>query len=90
MRLKTQDGIHAVEQQHTGKEDSVVMYIPATPYTAINAAYVEKQRESFLAGIAPPDFPKTQGEAHYAGVGRADDIESAIGKRAMGFAIEVA
>ncbi|KAM5544876.1 hypothetical protein V8D89_001774 [Ganoderma adspersum] len=84
------DGIHAVEQQHTGKEDSVVMYIPATPYTAINAAYVAKQRESFLAGIAPPDFPKTQGEASYAGVGRADDIESAMGKRAMGFAIEVA
>ena len=66
-----------------------MMYIPATPYTAINAAYIEKQRESFLAGRAPPDFPATQGEAQYVGVGHADDIEGPIGKRAMGFAIEV-
>ncbi|KAI1792082.1 hypothetical protein LXA43DRAFT_888111 [Ganoderma leucocontextum] len=83
------DGIHAVEQQHTGKEDSVVMYIAATPYTAANAAYIEKQRESFLAGRAPPDFPATQGEAQYVGVGHADDIEGPIGKRAMGLPIEV-
>ena len=82
--------IHAVEKQHTGREDSTVMYIPAMPYTPINAAYVQKQKESFLRGIAPPDFPTNRGEINHVGVGRVDDIEHAIGKRAMGFAIEVA
>ena len=85
-----QDVIHAVEKQHVGKEDSTVMYIPAMPYTAINAAYIEKQKKSFLEGVAPPDFPRNLGEAQCVGVGNADDIESPIGRRAMGFAIEVA
>ena len=67
-----------------------MMYIPAMPYTAINAAYIEKQRESFLEGVAPPDFPRNSGEAQCIGVGKADDIEDPIGKRAMGFTIEVA
>ncbi|EJF64698.1 hypothetical protein DICSQDRAFT_99988 [Dichomitus squalens LYAD-421 SS1] len=84
------DVIHAVEKHHTGKEDSTVMYIPAMPYTAVNAAYIEKQKESFLQGVAPPDFPRNKGEAECVGVGKADDIENPIGKRAMGFAIEVA
>ena len=85
-----QDVIHAVEKQHVGKEDSTVMYIPAMPYTAINAAYVEKQKKSFLEGVAPPDFPRNLGEAQCVGVGSADDIQSHIGRRAMGFAIKVA
>ncbi|PIL29830.1 hypothetical protein GSI_08037 [Ganoderma sinense ZZ0214-1] len=84
------DVIHAVEKQHVGKEDSTVMYIPAMPYTAINAAYIEKQKKSFLEGVAPPDFPRNLGEAQCVGVGNADDIQSPIGRRAMGFAIEVA
>ena len=85
-----QDVIHAVEKQHAGKEDSTVMYIPAMPYTAINAAYIEKQKESFLKGIAPPDFPVNSGEGSCVGVAKADDIADPIGKRAMGFAIQVA
>ena len=89
-RRALQDVIHAVEKEHVGKEDSTVMYIPAMPYTPTNAAYVEKQRESFLQGIAPPDFPTNKGEGNCVGVGKADDIVDPIGKRAMGFAIEVA
>ncbi|KAH9847534.1 DUF1479-domain-containing protein [Lenzites betulinus] len=84
------DVVHAVEQEHVGKADSTVMYIPAVPYTPTNAAYVQKQRESFLQGVAPPDFPATKGEAHCAGVGKAEDIDNPAGKRAMGFTIEVA
>ncbi|KAI0775032.1 DUF1479-domain-containing protein [Trametes elegans] len=84
------DVVHAVERTHNGKGDSAVMYIPAVPYTPANAAYIERQRESFLQGIAPPDFPVTKGEIHCVGIGKADDIESPIGKKAMGFAIEVA
>ncbi|CCM02223.1 uncharacterized protein FIBRA_04303 [Fibroporia radiculosa] len=84
------DVVHAVEKEHTGTGDSAVMYIPAVPFTPQNAAYVARQKENFVKGIAPPDFPATNGEGSYAGVGRPEDIESPIGKRAMGFAIEVA
>ena len=66
-----------------------VMYIPAVPYTPQNAAYVERQRESFIAGIPPPDFPRTQGEHTFVGVAKPEDIESPVGKKAMGFAITV-
>ncbi|TFK91415.1 DUF1479-domain-containing protein [Polyporus arcularius HHB13444] len=83
------DVIHAVEKQHVGKEDSTVMYIPAMPYTPINAAYVERQKESFLKGIAPPDFPTNKGEINCVGVGLVYDIVDPIGKQAMGFAVEV-
>ncbi|KAH9945206.1 uncharacterized protein BXZ73DRAFT_86740 [Epithele typhae] len=84
------DVIHAVEKEHAGKEDSTVMYIPAMPHTAINAAYVQKQKESFLTGVAPPDFPRNKGEGDCIGVGKEDDIQDPVGKRAMGFAISVA
>ena len=66
------------------------MYIPAVPYTAQNAAYVERQRESFLTGASPPDFPRTKGEDSFVGVAGPQDIASPIGKKAMGFAVEVA
>ena len=67
-----------------------VMYIPAVPLTPMNADYVRRQKERFVQGLPPPDFPPGKGEAEYAGVGRPEDIESPVGKRAMGLAIEVA
>ncbi|KAJ3490842.1 hypothetical protein NLI96_g1126 [Meripilus lineatus] len=84
------DLIHAVEVEHTGKEDSCVMYIPAVPYTSQNAAYVERQKDSFLKGVPPPDFPAWKGEHGFTGVGTTEDITSPIGKKAMGLAVEVA
>ncbi|THH30269.1 hypothetical protein EUX98_g3936 [Antrodiella citrinella] len=84
------DVVHAVEIEHIGKEDSCVMYIPAVPYTPQNAAYVERQKASFLAGIPPPDFPRGKGETEFVGFAKPDDIESSVGKKAMGFAITVA
>ncbi|OSX58833.1 hypothetical protein POSPLADRAFT_1184529 [Postia placenta MAD-698-R-SB12] len=84
------DVVHAVEKEHTGKGDSAVMYIPAVPLTPQNAAYVSRQKENFVKGIPPPDFPPGHGEGDYAGVGRPDDLNSPVGKRAMGFSIEVA
>lgn len=66
------------------------MYIPAVPMTPQNVAYIARQRESFLKGLAPPDFPPTKGEYGNAGLGQPDDIETPIGKVAMGFAVEVA
>ncbi|KZT07579.1 DUF1479-domain-containing protein [Laetiporus sulphureus 93-53] len=83
------DVVHAVEKEHIGNGDSAVMYIPAVPLTPQNAAYVERQKERFVQGLPPPDFPPGKGEIDYAGVGRPEDIESPVGKRAMGFAIQV-
>ena len=67
-----------------------VMYIPAVPHTPANAAYVARQRESFLRGVPPPDFPVWAGEAGFAGLGTPADIAGAAGRRAMGFAVEAA
>ncbi|KAH9917026.1 uncharacterized protein B0H18DRAFT_47152 [Fomitopsis serialis] len=83
------DVVHAVEKEHVGTGDSAVLYIPALPLTPMNADYVRRQKESFLQGVPPPDFPPSNGESKHVGVGRPEDIESPIGKRAMGLAIEV-
>ncbi|KZT20479.1 DUF1479-domain-containing protein [Neolentinus lepideus HHB14362 ss-1] len=84
------DVVHSVEQEHTGQEDSIVMYIPAVPCTPRNTAYVERQQESFLQGVPPPDYPREEGETNYRGVARVEDIVGAIGRRAMGFPVAVA
>ncbi|KAL0567767.1 hypothetical protein V5O48_014226 [Marasmius crinis-equi] len=85
------DVVHAVEPEHLGTIDSAVMYIPAVPSTPMNQAYVEKQRETFLKGVTPPDFPRVPvNEADLVGIGKADDILSPMGRRAMGFPISVA
>jgi len=84
------DLIHAVETEHKGEEDSSVMYIPAVPYTPSNAAYIAKQKESFLQGVPPPDYPFTGSESGFTGVGTVEDIDNLIGRKAMGFAVEMA
>ncbi|KAF8071601.1 hypothetical protein FPV67DRAFT_1622090 [Lyophyllum atratum] len=84
------DVVHSVEQEHTGTGDSAVMYIPAVPLTPNNQSYVERQKETFLAGQRPPDFPKGPTEDNFIGIGRADDIVAPIGRRAMGLPISVA
>jgi hypothetical protein len=96
------DVVHSVEREHTGLEDSaglfcsflllttlmldVVMYIPAVPLTPQNEKYVERQKETFLKGLSPPDFPRAGGESEFVGVGGVADILTAVGRRAMGFA----
>jgi len=84
------DVIHSVEQEHTGEGDSAVMYIPAVPLTPQNQSYIEKQREAFLQGKRPPDFPQGKGEDQFIGVASAEDISVPLGRRAMGLPIAVA
>ncbi|KAF9045976.1 DUF1479-domain-containing protein [Hymenopellis radicata] len=85
------DMVHSVEQEHTGSGDSAVMYIPAVPLTPMNKAYIERQRESFVQGVRPPDFPDTtKDEKDFIGTGRVEDITNLLGKQAMGFPITVA
>ncbi|CAK5269425.1 unnamed protein product [Mycena citricolor] len=81
------DVVHAVEEEHTGAEDSAVMYIPAVPLTPVNASYIEKQRVSFAAGIPPPDYPVATTGVDFVGLATEADIVESEGRRAMGLPI---
>ncbi|OJJ98613.1 hypothetical protein ASPACDRAFT_121159 [Aspergillus aculeatus ATCC 16872] len=61
------DTIHSVDKVHQGRGDSSVLYIPACPVTEANAQYVRRQREDFLNGVPPPDFPGGKGESEHIG-----------------------
>ncbi|CAF4851412.1 unnamed protein product, partial [Rotaria socialis] len=51
------DTMHAVDSIHRGQSDSSVFYIPAVPLCEMNVKYLAQQRDAFLQGIPPPDFP---------------------------------
>lgn len=61
-----------------------VMYIPAVPLTPQNLSYLSRQKESFLRGIPPPDFPKGAGEGSFVGEGKETDVAGEAARRAMG------
>ncbi|KAL4908636.1 hypothetical protein BDW74DRAFT_102303 [Aspergillus multicolor] len=67
------DTIHSVDKIHNGLGDSSVMYIPSCPLTEANAEYVRRQREDFVNGVPPPDFPSGKGESQH--IGRATEAE---------------
>ncbi len=67
MELIGSVAIHAVDKSHAGKGDSSVMYIPVCPTTELNAAYVARQRATFLSGHPAPDFPGGIGESEHIG-----------------------
>ncbi|GMF79067.1 unnamed protein product [Aspergillus oryzae] len=63
------------------------MYIPACPVTEANANYVKRQRNDFLEGVPPPDFPGGKGESEH--LGRATEAglrksTSQLGLRSLG------
>ncbi|KAF5367135.1 hypothetical protein D9758_003872 [Tetrapyrgos nigripes] len=76
------DVVHSVEEEHTGTEDSAAM--PACP---LNEAYVQRQKECFLQGIRPPDFP--QGTEKFSGTGKPENLLSPMGIKAMGLPVVV-
>ncbi|KAJ6596182.1 hypothetical protein DFH09DRAFT_1134322 [Mycena vulgaris] len=77
------DVVHSVEQEHTGSEDSAGVPGPA------NARYVARQKEEFLKGLPPPDFPVTIAGVGFIGLGKDQDVEGP-GRKAMGLPISVA
>lgn len=66
------------------------MYIPAVPWTPKNADYLQRQKECFLKGDVPPDYPKGDTEANFKGVGKEEDIVGLLGREAMGLSGQVA
>ncbi|KAJ7511697.1 hypothetical protein B0H11DRAFT_711832 [Mycena galericulata] len=84
------DVVHSVEQEHTGTEDSAVMYIPAVPLTPANTKYIERQRDQFLKGLPPPDFSVAVTDAGLIGLAKDEDVHEPLGRKAMGLPISVA
>jgi hypothetical protein len=66
------------------------MYIPAVPLTPANARYVEAQKEHFLKGVPPPDFPVATTGVGLVGLASDEDVEEPLGRKAMGLPISVA
>ncbi|KAK0611218.1 hypothetical protein B0T14DRAFT_440496 [Immersiella caudata] len=81
------DAIHAVDQQHNGRSDSSVLYIPVCPTTEASAQYVARQRDAFLQGTPAPDFPGGRGESEHVGRPTAKHVKrygNPIGVQSMG------
>ncbi|KAF3902359.1 hypothetical protein AA313_de0208805 [Arthrobotrys entomopaga] len=77
------DTIHAVDPVHNGTEDASVFYIPVVPKCPLNERYIQKQKETFLVGYPPPDFPGGNGEQYHEGRPGAEIIEKVGGQAAM-------
>jgi Protein of unknown function (DUF1479) len=78
------DAIHAVESVHEGKNQAIVMYIPSVPLCDMNVDYIRAQREAFLEGIPPPDFPGGIGESKHVGKGQGCEIKGNTARAAFG------
>jgi hypothetical protein len=73
-----------VEGHHHGTNPSSVFYIPSVPLTLPNIEYIRDQRQSFLAGIPPPDFPGGKGESEFVGRAGPAAVLTKEGRQAMG------
>jgi hypothetical protein len=78
-----QDVIHAVEDQHTGRGYSNVIYIGAAPWCAKNEAFAAQQAHAFLTGHSSPDFAPENYELSFEGRATPADL-SDLGCKQMG------
>jgi hypothetical protein len=76
------DVIHAVEDHHTGKGYSNVVYVGSTPYCEKNLAYAKKQSQKFLEGKSPPDFAAEDYEVTYKNRAKIKDL-TLLGKKQL-------
>jgi hypothetical protein len=79
------DTPHSVDKEHRGRNDSSVLYIPATPLCEMNARYLRKQREAAERYSPPADFPGAGGPGESGFKGAIDwSTLSEAGLQAMG------
>ena len=76
------DIIHAVEDNHTGKGYSNVVYVGSMPLCEKNLKYAKRQAESFLKGESPPDFAAENYETQFTGRATKEDLTS-LGKKQL-------
>lgn len=77
------DTIHSVGGVKDQKGWANVMYIPASPYCAKNAAYAAACGRAFLNGTSPRDFAPEDYEVNWTGRPGPSDLSS-IGRRQLG------
>ena len=78
------DVTHAVEDVHTGKNYSNVMYIGSSPLCKKNSDYLSIQAKRFLKGESAPDFANENYEVNYLNRATINDLSN-LGKKQMGF-----
>ena len=76
------DVVHAVEDHHTGKGYSNVVYVGSTPYCEKNLVYAKKQSQKFLQGKSPPDFAAEDYEVAYKNRATIKDL-TLLGKKQL-------
>ena len=76
------DVVHAVEDHHTGKGYSNVVYVGSTPYCEKDLSYAKKQSVKFLEGKSPPDFAEEDYEVRYKNRAKASDL-TPLGKKQL-------
>jgi len=68
------DLVHAVADGSNPDRWGNVMYIPASPHCAKNAAYARACGQAFLAGASPGDFAAEDYEVNWVGRATVDDL----------------
>ena len=76
------DVVHAVEDRHSGKGYSNVVYVGSTPYCEKNLKYAKKQSKKFLTGESPPDFASENYEVNYLNRATKKDLTD-LGKKQL-------
>lgn len=76
------DIIHAVADEHKGKDFANVIYVAASPKCAKNEAYARKQAANFLQGRSAPDFAAEDYEVAFKGRATLEDLTE-LGKTQM-------
>ena len=76
------DVIHAVGNEHRGKDYASVIYIGASPACTKNKAYALKQAECFKGGLSAPDFAAENYEVDFKLRATVDDLTH-LGKKQM-------
>ena len=77
------DVVHAVGDEHHGKDYANVIYIAASPKCPKNEAYARKQAAKFLKGESAPDFAAENYEVDFVGRATLDDLTE-LGRKQMG------
>ncbi|KAI8337768.1 hypothetical protein BC941DRAFT_426130 [Chlamydoabsidia padenii] len=80
------DQVHAVEPKNEMKTDSSVLYIPVMPLCERNSEYLYRQRDAFLKGCTPPDFPGNDCEVDIMDRATVDTTDDDNVKIGMGLA----
>lgn len=68
------DTIHKVDEKNTSDGDSSVFYIPTCFDCDINNQYAIKQKEHFIDGLTPPDFPQNHVEQKFVNRATVNDL----------------